>query len=70
MPLRSLSIHLRDFLFFRFRPQSIFDNPVTLEDAPDYDELVEHRMDLKTLRNLIECGRVSTSAWHVVQLSR
>jgi len=40
---------------------SVFKNPVSLEEAPDYDDIIKRRMDLSTIKKRLEEGITTTS---------
>ena len=44
------------------RNGTIFHNPIKASDAPDYHDIVKRPMDLKTIKNRVREGAISTSA--------
>ena len=44
------------------RNGTIFHQPIKPNEAPDYHDIVKRPMDLKTVKNKVKDGRISTSS--------
>ena len=44
------------------RNGTIFHSPIKPSDAPDYQDIVKRPMDLKTIKNRVKDGRISSSS--------
>lgn len=47
------------------RNGSIFHNPIKPSEAPDYRDIVKRPMDLKTIKNRVRDGRISSTAEYI-----